>query len=169
MSMDRTELLRLVNSSQNCKCCGLLLGPAICYRGVLKPKVLFIGEAPGTSEYVLRKPFIGPAGKALEAMIQQAGLPKQVGFTNVVWCFPQNEELLRQEYALQCFQFWGKLLDMCKGAKLVAVGKFAKKVLEEKGVGFATWLYHPSYVLCCEHIRKKQLWDLNVSKLKLIR
>lgn len=44
----------------------------VLYRGKIPCDVLFIGEAPGESEDVVGVPFVGPAGKLLDAMIQEA-------------------------------------------------------------------------------------------------
>lgn len=63
---------------------------------------MFIGEAPGPSEDILGKPFVGPAGNILEQILQEvfnnllddrAGQPEftmpTYCFTNVVCCFPE--------------------------------------------------------------------------------
>lgn len=41
-------------------------------RGSIPCDVLFIGEAPGASEDILGQPFVGPAGKLLDGIIQEA-------------------------------------------------------------------------------------------------
>ena len=43
-------------------------------KGKLPCDVLFIGEAPGASEDVLGRPFVGPAGKVLDLIISRVGL-----------------------------------------------------------------------------------------------
>jgi uracil-DNA glycosylase family 4 len=60
-------------------------------RGTLPCDVLFIGEAPGISEDVLGKVFIGQAGKVLDSIIR-ASVPQGVTYamTNLVGCFPLN-------------------------------------------------------------------------------
>lgn len=44
----------------------------VLYRGKVPCDVLFVGEAPGESEDVVGVPFVGPAGKLLDSMIQDA-------------------------------------------------------------------------------------------------
>lgn len=58
-------------------------------RGVTPCDVLFIGEAPGTSEDALGLPFVGPAGHLLDEIIGLA-LPAgtRYAMTNLVACFP---------------------------------------------------------------------------------
>lgn len=85
-------------------------------RGKLPCDVLFVGEAPGDSENVLGRPFVGPAGLLLDKLIAQglgdfslcgscrgagrgacgethlsAPSPVRVAFTNVVCCLPRDE------------------------------------------------------------------------------
>ena len=77
-------------------------------RGKVPCDVLFIGEAPGASEDVLGLPFVGPAGKLLDAIISEAmwiddatnpqGAMAEVvretprlAFTNLVCCLPTDE------------------------------------------------------------------------------
>ena len=51
--------------------------------------VVFVGEAPGASEDKLGRPFVGSAGKLLDALLEQAGLERgDVFITNVVKARP---------------------------------------------------------------------------------
>lgn len=50
-----------------------------------------LGEAPGKQEDERRRPFIGPSGKLLRAMLDQVGLhPDDVMYLNTVSCFPHD-------------------------------------------------------------------------------
>lgn len=63
-----------------------------CYaRGTLPCQVLLVGEAPGESEDVLGKPFVGPAGKLLDAVLARA-VPPDVAYalTNLTLCIPRD-------------------------------------------------------------------------------
>ena len=62
-------------------------------RGKLPADILFIGEAPGASEDVLGKPFVGPAGKLLDRMIKDATarLDLRVAITNLICCIPKDK------------------------------------------------------------------------------
>jgi uracil-DNA glycosylase len=59
-------------------------------RGRLPCDVLFVGEAPGVSEDVLGRPFVGPAGKLLDTIVERA-LDGQYdcAMTNLVACIPK--------------------------------------------------------------------------------
>lgn len=53
--------------------------------GNVHPVALFIGEAPGAEETRLGRPFVGRAGRQLDALLQQAGIDRNaVYITNVV-------------------------------------------------------------------------------------
>ena len=54
-------------------------------RGSMKPRVIFVGEAPGRVENMSRKPFCGPAGRVLTTLLTHVGLERsEVFVTNVV-------------------------------------------------------------------------------------
>lgn len=54
-------------------------------RGSMTPVVVIIGEAPGRQESVRRKPFVGPAGAVLDALLISIGVARSdVFITNVV-------------------------------------------------------------------------------------
>jgi len=48
-------------------------------------RVMFIGEAPGRNEDLLRRPFVGRAGKLLDEALKEIGWPREsVYITNIV-------------------------------------------------------------------------------------
>ena len=73
-------------------------------RGQLPADVLFVGEAPGESEDVLGKPFVGPAGRLLDDIVRrsvgvlnvrratESKQPFRIAFTNLVGCIPRDPE-----------------------------------------------------------------------------
>lgn len=53
--------------------------------GVLDPKVVFIGEAPGETEDRIGRPFVGASGQFLDELIAVAGIQmNEVWVTNIV-------------------------------------------------------------------------------------
>jgi len=53
--------------------------------GVLSPKLMLIGEAPGGEESRLSRPFVGKAGKQLDTLLEGAGISRETVFvTNSV-------------------------------------------------------------------------------------
>ena len=63
-------------------------------RGNPKAKVLIIGEAPGPQENIQGKPFVGPAGKLLDKILQAGNFdPEQdVYIVNSVFRMPPGDE-----------------------------------------------------------------------------
>jgi len=105
-------------------------------RGKLPCDVLFIGEAPGQSEDVLGKPFVGPAGKLLDVTIEQAGGSEvRLAFTNLVCCIPKDElggnkiNEPHKEHIQACSERLLEFIRVAKPCAFVCVGKLAAKWL----------------------------------------
>lgn len=60
----------------------------VLYRGVRKPKILFIGEAPGKEENKIGRPFIGRSGTLLNRWVETYHLQNKYGITNAVPLIP---------------------------------------------------------------------------------
>jgi uracil-DNA glycosylase family 4 len=59
-------------------------------------KLFIIGEAPGAAEDAQCKPFVGPSGKLLDSVLQEAGISRSECYvTNVIKYRPPNNELRR--------------------------------------------------------------------------
>ena len=58
-----------------------------------KPKLIIVGEGPGYTEQILRRPFMGRSGKLLDATLTEAGLSREDCYvTNSHACLPQSDE-----------------------------------------------------------------------------
>lgn len=67
-------------------------------KGSLKPRVLFVGEAPGAEEDEAGKPFVGAAGRTLYSQIVAAGLKDEaLAWSNVCRCRPPNNRTPLQD------------------------------------------------------------------------
>jgi len=82
-----------VDKWKDCQRCPLAQqrGNICLARGTLPAAVLFVGEAPGSSEDTLGLPFVGPAGQLLDQIIERA-LPTGTSYalTNLVACYPRE-------------------------------------------------------------------------------
>lgn len=77
----------LKTAAQNCRGCDLWRNATQTVFGEGKPgaKMLLIGEVPGNQEDVEGHPFVGPAGKLLDAALVEAGIERtEVYVTNAV-------------------------------------------------------------------------------------
>jgi DNA polymerase len=118
---------------KNCKLCELCKtrNRVVLLRGKIPCDILFIGEAPGTGENSLGRPFVGPAGKLLDTMISDAGLDSfRLAFTNLVACIPiddGNKGEPQQEHIEACGDRLREIYQITKPDAVVRVGKLATK------------------------------------------
>lgn len=139
----------------------------VLFKGKIPCDCLFVGEAPGVSENVLGKPFVGPAGKLLDRVIAKTIDPKyRLGFTNLVGCIPldDNNEKLKQPSAKSikaCKPRLEDIIHICKPTVLVCVGSLAAKNLTvgyiEETFGFVHSVIetlHPAAILRAENFQQ---------------
>ncbi len=124
---------------------------------------LFVGEGPGAEEDDLGEPFVGPAGKLLDAMLAAAGLQRgrEVYIANVVKCRPPGNRNPSADEAQACAPFLDRQIDLVQPKLIVALGKIALsrltgsegsmasmrgKLHEYRGIPVVA-TYHPAYLL----------------------
>lgn len=104
-------------------------------RGTLPAPILFVGEAPGTSENDYGQPFVGPAGHLLDDIIRRAWEGKydgQYAMTNLVSCFPVEEKKTGNheppDSAIKaCRPRLLEFIRLCQPRVIVCVGALARK------------------------------------------
>lgn len=83
----RSTLGRLRDVGKSCRACPLWKTGTQTVFGEGSPdaKVMFVGEVPGNDEDLAGKPFVGPAGKFLDKVLDEVGINRdEVYVTNVV-------------------------------------------------------------------------------------
>jgi uracil-DNA glycosylase len=95
------ELKKISREIKNCKECKLgKSGKAVPGEGNPDAKIVFIGEAPGKTEALTGRPFVGRSGKLLRATIQKAGLNEdEVYITSPVKYLPDRGTPTPQDIA----------------------------------------------------------------------
>ncbi|HEY3328748.1 MAG TPA: uracil-DNA glycosylase [Capsulimonadaceae bacterium] len=91
----RLEIARLGELAQTCTACELSERRTKVVFGVGNPTspLMLIGEGPGASEDALGEPFVGPAGKLLDACLQLAGMKREhIYLTNIIKCRASVEQ-----------------------------------------------------------------------------
>ena len=86
------ERLSMINNA-GCTKCGLCKFRRNIVNGTGSPsaKIFIVGEGPGPSEDGYAQPFVGPSGKLLKRLMQQAGIDyRDVYFSNCVRCLPKG-------------------------------------------------------------------------------
>lgn len=125
----------------------------VLFKGQLPCDVLFIGEAPGASEDVIGRPFVGPAGKVLDRMIEQS-IPDGIryGVTNLIACIPRDEHgdkvVEPPDWAIRrCRARLQEVFEMARPDLYVLVGKHAAKYVELPTGAFYVEVIHPAAIL----------------------
>ncbi len=147
---------------------------------------LIIGEAPGADEDAQGEPFVGRAGKLLNAMLEGVGLKReQVYIANILKCRPPNNRDPRPEEVQHCKQYLTRQIELLKPKVILAVGRIAAQNLlqTEEAIGrlrgkahrlqhfdipvIAT--YHPAYLLRKPTEKRKAWEDLKLARTTLNR
>jgi DNA polymerase len=125
---------------------------------------LVVGEAPGAEEDRRGEPFVGRAGKLLDAMLAALGHERRdVYIANVVKCRPPENRDPQPEEADRCAPYLDRQIELLQPRIILAVGRVAAQRLlgTETPVGrlrgqvyrhdpsgiplVVTW--HPAYLL----------------------
>jgi DNA polymerase len=141
---------------------------------------LFIGEGPGSEEDDQGEPFVGPAGKLLDAMLAAAGLQRgrEVYIANVVKCRPPGNRNPSPEETLACAPLLDRQIDLIQPKLIVALGKIALMRLTGSDASMASMrgkqheyrgipvvaTYHPAYLLRNLPDKLKAWEDLMMAK-----
>jgi uracil-DNA glycosylase family 4 len=105
-------------------------------RGAEKPKVLFIGEAPGRDEDIAGEAFVGASGNLMTRLLVETGFQDdQYRFTNVARCVPWADSGQRvtrppaEDEAKACLEYlWYEIID-CDPKVIVPLGNTAASYL----------------------------------------
>lgn len=103
-------------------------------KGSLKPKILFVGEAPGREEDLTGIPFVGQAGKLLDEWISYLDLGKEdYAVTNVIRCRPINNLNENRTPSVNeirnCFPFLKETIRLLSPKLIVVLGNTAYQTL----------------------------------------
>ncbi len=86
------EMDKIAKEIENCEICKVgKSGKAVVGEGSLDAEIVFIGEAPGKTEALTGRPFVGRSGKLLRSMIASVGLKEsKVYITSPVKYLPDR-------------------------------------------------------------------------------
>lgn len=83
----RRNITALRRAAASCRGCDLYedTTQTVFGAGPVKARLMMIGEQPGDREDIAGKPFVGPAGRVLDKVMAEVGLPREdVYLTNAV-------------------------------------------------------------------------------------
>ncbi len=138
--------------------------------------LMFVGEAPGSSEDSMGKPFVGRSGELLTKMIENVLHLKRenVYIANIVKCRPPNNRTPTPIEAHTCQPYLLKQIELIKPKLIVALGATAYHYLTEDETPISKIrgilqqqenytiipTYHPSYLLRNPSAKKEVFDDL---------
>jgi DNA polymerase len=130
------EMEKVIREVMSCRKCELwrTRNNPVPGEGSLNAEVMFIGEAPGYNEDVQGRPFVGAAGKLLDALISRVlNLARgDVYIANVLKCRPPgNRDPLPEEVEL-CTPYLDRQLLIVRPRVIVTLGRYSTMYLMRK-------------------------------------
>lgn len=178
----RSDWEPLRKHALGCTRCALADGRTQVVFGVgnLQADWLIVGEGPGAEEDRQGEPFVGRAGKLLDAMLLAIGLQREaVYITNIVKCRPPQNRDPRPEEAAACSPYLRRQIELLKPKIILSVGRISAQNLlnTDKPVGTLRgrrWMYagtdipvivtyHPAYLLRSPLEKRKAWADLQLA------
>ena len=155
----------LLDEIGNCQACDLCQARKQAVPGVGDTSAdwLFVGEGPGAEEDERGEPFVGQAGKLLDAMLAAIDLRRgdNVYIANAVKCRPPNNRTPEANETAACWPFLQRQIELIQPKVIVALGRPAAQTLLQAEVRISAArgrlfdyqgtpvvvTYHPAYLL----------------------
>lgn len=173
------DLAQAVLECRSCRLCEQRKRP-VPGEGVLDPKVMIIGEAPGAQEDASGKPFVGPAGKYLDNWMKAIGLSRErdLFIGNIIKCRPPSNRDPLPDESLACRAFLDRQIELLQPRVILTLGRISMQLLLETSDGIGKRhgklakyagiplvpTYHPSGVLRNPQYRLPVWEDLKALK-----
>lgn len=142
---------------------------------------MFIGEAPGRDEDMQGEPFVGRAGKLLDAMLAALGLRREAVFiANVLKCRPPDNRDPTPDEVAMCEAYLHRQLALLQPKVIVALGRISAQALLKTDAAIGKLrgaahhygpantplvvTYHPAYLLRSPEQKAKSWDDLWLAK-----
>lgn len=170
----------------NCTACNLCKQrkQAVLGVGAKNASWLLIGEGPGADEDLQGEPFVGQAGKLLDAMLTAIELKRgrEVYIANVVKCRPPGNRTPTAEESQACAPLLDRQIELIQPKLMLALGKTAAVRLTQSEASMASLrgqlhsytlenrlipvvaTYHPAYLLRNPPDKVKAWEDLLLAK-----
>jgi uracil-DNA glycosylase len=168
----------LQSTVNECTRCGLCASRKQTVFGVgnRAARWMVIGEAPGAEEDATGEPFVGQAGKLLDAMLAAIGLSRanDVYIANVLKCRPPGNRNPEPAEVAQCWPYLQRQIALVNPALIVLMGRFAAQAVLRSDSAIAALrgrvhsvegrpaivTYHPAYLLRTLADKSKAWQDL---------
>ena len=158
------EMQRLESACSYCRLCplGATRRKLVFGVGRVPSELMFVGEGPGEQEDLQGEPFVGPAGKLLDDMLEMIGLDRsRVYIGNMVKCRPPMNRDPEEAELAACRPWLEQQMALVRPKIIVCLGRIAAGELirrdfritrehgqwfEKDGVRYMA-IYHPSALL----------------------
>ncbi|MEJ2760696.1 MAG: uracil-DNA glycosylase [Gammaproteobacteria bacterium] len=163
----------------SCVKCPLHKGRTQTVFGVGNPRagIMLIGEAPGAEEDRQGEPFVGRAGKLLNAMLAAVGYAREdVFIANILKCRPPKNRDPRPEEVSACEPYLKRQIELVHPRIILALGRVAAQNLLKVDTPIGRMrgrcyeypepripvvvTYHPAYLLRSPREKRKSWQDL---------
>lgn len=125
----------LTKECNNCRRCSLGAGRIniVIGRGNINALMMLIGEGPGKQEDEQGLPFVGPAGKLLDLLLEALMIKNDEYYiANIVKCRPPNNRVPLDEEAEKCLPLLRNQVSLIKPKIIVCLGSTAMKYIINK-------------------------------------
>lgn len=144
--------------------------------------VMLIGEGPGEQEDLQGVPFVGPAGKLLDDMLEMIDLDRtKVYIANIVKCRPPRNRDPQPEEKSACIGWLRRQIALVDPKIIVCLGRIAAmelirenyRITREHGLWYTvdgramTAIYHPSALLRDVSKRPETFADLRAIRQQI--
>ena len=167
-----------------CQLCELHTSRTQTVFGVGNPEadLLIVGEAPGAEEDARGEPFVGRAGKLLDAMLKAIDLDRQAVFiANVLKCRPPNNRNPHTSEIVCCDPYLQRQIALIQPRIILALGRISAHhlLVTQESLGALrrrqhhyngiplVVSYHPAYLLRKPADKRKSWQDLLQVKKQL--
>jgi DNA polymerase len=123
---DVDEVARIVRSCTACPELAQTRTTVVVGDTPTAPRLLFVGEAPGASEDVAGRPFVGKGGQLLDALMSEAGLSRRhAAVLNVLKCRPPANRTPSRAEAWRCAGWLDRQVALLDPPLVVTLGRTA--------------------------------------------
>ena len=127
--MNKGETFKKLNKEiKNCKKCLLwkLRENSVPGEGPVNAKIMICGQAPGSEENKVGRPFIGRAGKFLNQLLETAGVKREeIYLTSPIKCFPPKNRKPTKKEIEACSPYLNRQIGIINPQKFILLGEVA--------------------------------------------
>lgn len=180
MALDWSELETRVRGCRDCEL-HCTRTQTVFGVGNRRARWMIVGEAPGAEEDRRGEPFVGRAGRLLDAMLRAIGLMREeVYIANILKCRPPDNRDPRPDEVAHCEGYLRRQVDLIAPSVILAVGRVAAQNLLKTQTTIGRLrgtvqrlpgtdipvvvTYHPAYLLRSPAEKGKAWADLKLAR-----